>query len=164
LASVDQWTAEQRKLRNALPADVVEVFERHERAGSYDEPEYDQAMEAYFDRHFYRGPKPRAELEKMSAAKSVEVYRAMQGPNEWTVTGALRAWDVRDRLDEIDVPTLVIRGRHDMSTDPISATLMNGIQGAREVVLADSSHTPVLEETDLYLAAISDFMREAEAQ
>jgi proline-specific peptidase len=164
LASVDQWTAEQRKLRNALPADVVEVFERHERAGSYDEPEYDQAMEAYFDRHFYRGPKPRAELEKMSAAKSVEVYRAMQGPNEWTVTGALRAWDVRDRLDEIDVPTLVIRGRHDMSTDPISATLVNGIQGAREVVLADSSHTPVLEETDLYLAAISDFMREAEAQ
>jgi hypothetical protein len=51
-----------------------------------------------------------------------------------------------------------------MSTDPISATLVNGIQGAREVVLADSSHTPVLEETDLYLAAISDFMREAEAQ
>jgi proline-specific peptidase len=164
LASVDQWAAEQRKLRDALPADVVKVLERHERAGTYDDAEYEQAMEAYSDRHFYRGPKPRAELEEMSATKSVEVYRAMQGPNEWTVTGALRGWDVRDRLGEIDVPTLVIRGRHDMSTDPISATLVNGIQGAREVLLEDSSHTPVLEETDTYLEAISEFMREAETR
>jgi len=162
LASVDQWAAEQLKLRDALPADVVEVFERHERAGTYDDPEYEQAMQAYFDRHFYRGRKPRAELEEMNAAKSVGVYRAMQGPNEWTVTGALRGWNVRDRLSQIDVPTLVIRGRHDMSTDPISATLVNGIKGAREVVLENSSHTPVLEETDQYLEAISEFMREAE--
>ena len=162
LASVDQWAAEQMKLRDALPADVVEVFERHEHAGTYDDPEYEQAMEAYFDRHFYRGLQPRAELERMSAGKSVDVYRAMQGPNEWTVTGALRGWDVRDRLGEIDVPTLVIRGRHDMSTDPISATLVNGIKGAREVVLENSSHTPVLEETDNYLEAIGDFMRAAE--
>jgi L-proline amide hydrolase len=162
LASVDQWAAEQLRLRAALPAGVVEIFERHERAGTYDDPEYEQAMEAYFDRHFYRGPKPRPELERMSAEKSTEVYRAMQGPNEWTVIGALKGWDVRDRLGEIDVPTLVIRGRHDMSTDPISATLVNGIRGAREVVLEESSHTPVLEQTDEYLAAISDFMRAAE--
>jgi L-proline amide hydrolase len=164
LASVDQWAAEQLKLRNALPADVVEVFERHERAGTYDDPEYNQAMDAYFDRHFYRGPKPRAELEAMNAGKAVDVYNAMQGPNEWTVTGALRGWDVRNRLGEIDVPTLVIRGRHDMSTDPISAALVNGIKGAREVVLENSSHTPVLEETDEYLAAISKFMTEAETR
>jgi proline iminopeptidase len=162
LASVDQWAAEQLKLRAALPADVVAVLDRHDRAGTYDDPEYDKAMEAYFVRHFYRGPKPRAELEAMNASKSVEVYRAMQGPNEWTVTGALRGWDVRDRLGEIDVPTLVIRGRHDMSTDPISATLVNGIKGAREVVLENSSHTPVLEETDAYLEAINRFMRKAE--
>ncbi len=164
LASLDEWAAEQRKLRAALPADVVEVLDRHERAGTYDDPEYEQAMQAYLDRHFYRGPQPRPELERMKAEKSADVYRAMQGPNEWTVTGALEGWDARHRLGEIDVPTLVIRGRHDMSTDPISATLVTGIKDAREVVLENSSHTPVLEETSEYLAAISDFMRTAEAR
>src|SRR6476619_436957 len=89
LASVDQWAAEQLKLRAALPADVMDVLDRHDRAGTYDDPEYERAMEAYFDRHFYRGSKPREELERMSAGKSVAVYRAMQGPNEWTVTGAI---------------------------------------------------------------------------
>jgi proline-specific peptidase len=163
LASVDQWAAEQRALRDALPAEVVAVLDRHERAGTYDDPEYEQAMEAYFDRHFYRGPKPRPELERMNAEKSRDVYRAMQGPNEWTVTGALRGWDVRDRLGEISPPTLVIRGRHDMCTDPISASLTEGIRNTREVVLEESSHTPVLEETDRYLETISAFMRDCES-
>jgi proline-specific peptidase len=162
LASVDQWAAEQLVLKNALPPDVVEVLDRHERAGTYDVPEYEEAMEVYFDRHFYRGPKPRPELELMNAEKARDVYQAMQGPNEWTVTGALRGWDVRDRLGEIDLPTLVIRGRNDMCTDPIAASLTEGIPNAREVILEESSHTPVLEETDRYLATIEAFMRRCE--
>jgi L-proline amide hydrolase len=162
LASIDKWATEQWRLRGELPSQVIEVLDRHERAGTYDDPEYEHAMEAYFDRHFYRGPKPRAELERMRAERAVDVYRAMQGPNEWTVTGALRGWDVRDRLQEIDVPTLVIRGRYDMCTDPIAATLVDGIRGAREVVLERSSHTPVLEETQSYLEVVGGFLREAE--
>jgi proline-specific peptidase len=160
LASVEQWATEQLRLKNALPADIVEVLDRHELAATYDDPEYEQAMEAYFDRHFYRGRKPRSELELMNAEKARDVYLAMQGPNEWTVTGALSGWDVRDRLREIDLPTLVIRGRHDMCTDSIAATLVEGISNADEVVLEESSHTPVLEETERYLEAISVFMRQ----
>ena len=95
----------------------------------------------------------------MDAEKAKDVYRAMQGPNEWTPTGALRGWDVRDRLGEIHVPTLVIRGRYDMCTDAVAATLVEGISGARGVVLEESSHTPVLEETDRYLDAVGAFMR-----
>jgi L-proline amide hydrolase len=162
LASVDQWAAEQLLLRAALPADVIEILDRHERAGTFDDPEYERAMEAYLDRHFYRGPKPRAERERMAAEKATDVYRTMQGPNEWTVTGAINGWDVRDRLGEIDVPTLVIRGRYDMCTDPIAETLVNGIRDAREVVLEEASHTPVLEATDRYLETISAFMRESD--
>jgi L-proline amide hydrolase len=162
LASIDEWATEQWRLRGELPSQVIKVLDRHERARTYDDPEYERAMEVYFDRPFYRGPKPRAELERMRAERAVDVYRAMQGPNEWTVTGALRGWDVRNRLQEIDVPTLVIRGRYDMCTDPIAATLVDGIRGAREVVLERSSHTPVLEETRRYLEVVGGFLREAE--
>jgi L-proline amide hydrolase len=162
LANLALWNDEQWQLRAALPADVVAVLDRHEQAGTYDDPEYDQAMEAYMDRHFYRGPKPRPELEAMAKGRAPDVYRAMQGPNEWTTTGVLKGWDTRDRLHEIDVPTLVVRGRYDMCTEPIAAELVDGIRGAREVVLEDSSHTPVLEETDRYLAVVGDFMEAAE--
>jgi hypothetical protein len=45
-----------------------------------------------------------------------------------------------------------------MSTDAISATLVEGIGGAREAILEHSSHTPVLEETDRYLAVVRAFL------
>jgi pimeloyl-ACP methyl ester carboxylesterase len=140
LASIDQWAEEQAKLRAEVDSD-----------------------DAYMERHFYRGPRPRAEIERMEEQKATDVYEAMQGPNEWTVTGALRGWDVRDRLREIDVPTLVARGRYDMCTESIAATLVGGIGGAREVVFEESSHTPVLEESDRYLEVVGAFMREAES-
>ncbi len=163
LANLALWNEEQLRLRAALPPDVIEVLDRHERAGTYDDPEYEEAMGAYFDRHFYRGPQPRAELDAMAAEKATDVYRAMQGPNEWTTTGALKGWDRRDRLREIDVPTLVVRGRYDMCTEPIAAELVAGIRGAHEVVLDHSSHTPVLEETERYLEVVTKFLRDAEA-
>jgi proline-specific peptidase len=162
LANIEQWAEEQLRLRAALPQDVIEVLDRHERDETYDDPEYEQAMEVYFDRHFYRGPKPRPELELMAAGKATDVYRAIQGPNEWTCTGALQGWDIRDSLGEISVPTLVVRGRYDMCTDPIAAVLVEGISNAREVVLEESSHTPVLEETDRYLEVVAGFLAAAE--
>jgi L-proline amide hydrolase len=163
LANLALWNEEQLKLKAQLPADVIEVLDRHEAAGTYDDPEYEEAMQSYMDRHFYRGPKPRPELESMAKGRAPDVYRAMQGPNEWTTTGVLKGWDTRDRLHEIDVPTLVVRGRYDMCTDPIAAELVNGIAGAREVVLEESSHTPVLEETERYLEVVREFTREAGA-
>ena len=162
LASIDEWVVEMKRLRGELPSDVVATLDRLEAAGAYDDAEYEAAEAVLFDRHFYRGRKPRPELERMRAERGGEAYRAMIGPNEWTVTGALRGWDVRERLREIDVPTLVIRGRHDMCTERIAATLVNGIRGAREVVLEHSSHTPVLEETDRYLEVVGEFVREVE--
>jgi proline-specific peptidase len=163
LADNHQWAAEQRRLRNELPSDVVATLDRLEAVGAYDDPEYERAEAVYMDRHFYRGPKPRAELERMRAERGREAYEAMCGPNEWSMSGVLKDWDVRERLGEIDIPTLVIRGRYDMCTDAIAATLMGGLRNAREVVLEESSHTPVLEETDRYLGVVRSFLREHDA-
>ena len=163
LANLALWNEEQLKLKAQLPPAVIEVLDRHEAAGTYDAPEYEEAMQAYMDRHFYRGPQPRSELDAMAKGRAPDVYRAMQGPNEWTTTGALKGWDTRERLREIDVPTLVARGRYDMCTDPIASELVRGISGAREVVFEQSSHTPVKEETDRYLEVVGNFTREADA-
>ena len=162
LANLQLWNDEQLKLKAELPPEVIELLERHEAAGTYDDPEYEEAMGAYFDRHFYRGPKPRPELEAMDKGRAPDVYRAMQGPNEWTTTGALKGWDTRARLHEIEVPTLVVRGAYDMCTEPIAQELVDGIPDARLSVLENSSHTPVLEETERYLELVGDFLREVE--
>jgi L-proline amide hydrolase len=163
LASAEEWVAEVKRLRAELPADVIAVLGRHERAGTTDDSEYERAIAVFDERHFYRGPKPRPELDRMMPERGRETYRAMWGPNEWTVTGALSGWDVRPRLHELDLPALVIRGRYDLSTESVSQTLVRALPNAREVVFEESSHTPVLEETDRYLDVVGSFLLEAEA-
>jgi proline-specific peptidase len=164
LASLEEWVAEALRLRAELPAEVVEVFERHERDGTYDDPEYRRALDAFDDRYVRRGAIGRPELARMKAGLGTEVYRAMVGPSEWIVTGALRGWDVRGRLGEIDVPALVARGAYDMCTEAVAATLLAGIPDAREAIFAESSHMPALEESERYLEVVGAFLRETEAR
>jgi pimeloyl-ACP methyl ester carboxylesterase len=146
LASADDWVVEAKKLRDAIAGDDDEAL-----------PEFER-------RHFYRGGSEPLELARMREERSVPVYEAMWGKNEWTMTGALAGWDVRSRLPELVMPTLIIRGAHDLSTATISKTLTDGIPHAREVVFEHSSHTPVLEETERYLQVVRDFLYAVEAR
>jgi L-proline amide hydrolase len=160
LASAAEWEVEVKRLRDELPPDVIAVLDEHERAGAYEHAEY-KAAEAVLDaRHFSRRGAHPPEILRMLPERGRESYRAMWGPNEWTLTGALRGWDVRPRLHELDLPALVIRGRYDLSTESITGTLLRGLPQAREVVFEHSSHTPVLEETERYLEVVGAFLRE----
>jgi proline-specific peptidase len=164
LASLEEWIAEALRLRSLLPPEVVEVFERHEAAGTYDDPEYRAALGVFDDHYVHRGAIGRPELDRMHAELGKDVYRAMVGPSEWIVTGALRGWDVRPRLGEITAPALVARGAYDMCTESIAATLLDGLPDARGVVFEESSHMPALEESERYLDVVEAFLREAEGR
>jgi len=146
LASAEEWAAEVRLLRDAIPEGDDEVTHEFEA------------------RHFYRRADEPSELRRMRAERGAPVYEAMWGPNEWTVTGALGGWDVRPRLHELKLPTLILRGAYDLSTPAISRTLREGIPHARECVFDSSSHTPVLEETERYLSVVREFLYSVEAR
>ncbi len=163
LASIDEWVNEALCLREALPADVVATFERCETAGDYESQEYRQALDVFDDHYVRRGAIGRPELELMRAGLGKESYRAMVGPSEWIVTGALQGWDVRSRLGEIATPALVARGAYDMCTESIAATLLEGLPDARGAVFEESSHMPALEEPERYRAVVGAFLRESEA-
>jgi proline iminopeptidase len=140
---------------------VVEVKRLRDATGIADDEEAVIEVER---RHFFRGGEEPLELARMREEKSTAVYEAMWGPNEWTMTGALGGWDVRARLGELKMPTLILRGAYDLSTAAIAKTLADGIPHAREVVFAESSHTPVLEETERYLRALREFLYAVEAR
>jgi proline-specific peptidase len=88
----------------------------------------------------------------------------MWGPNEFTVTGSLKDWDVTDRLGEIEVPTLVTSGRYDECTFALVEPLHRGIAGSEWVVFEESSHTSLLEEPERYLDVIGSFLEGVEAR
>lgn len=67
-------------------------------------------------------------------------------------------WDIRDRLGEIAVPTLVLAGAADFITPLDSAReLADGIPDAELVILAASGHLAHLEEPDAFRDAVLRF-------
>ncbi len=163
-ASIPQWIAETGRLRSELPEDVRLVLDEHEAAGTLDSPEYQAAAMEFNRRHVCRlDPWPEPLLrtfEKLEA--SPDVYVHMQGPNEFTITGTLKDWDITGRLGEIRVPTLVTSGRHDECTPMIAETVHRGIPGSEWVLFEESSHTAFAEEPERYLEVLDRFLSRVE--
>ena len=129
------------------------------------DPEYDEACRVFYRRHVCR-TEPWPDCVERSFAFIAEhglVYKTMNGPSEFHVTGTLREWSVVDRLGEIRVPALVVTGEHDEATPAINRTVSEGIPGARSVVYAGASHMAHVEDTEGYVRLLGGFFDEIEA-
>jgi L-proline amide hydrolase len=87
------------------------------------------------------------------------VYHTMNGPSEFHVIGSIRDWRSVDRLGGIDVPTLLVSGRHDEATPTLQETLRAGIADCEWVLFENSSHMPHVEEPGRYLRVVGDWLR-----
>lgn len=114
----------------------------------------------YVRRHVMRGRPRDAPLSafRSFAGMNRQVYDAMWGPSEFFGQGILSDWDVSNRLSEITVPTLVTSGRYDEATPRQMAVLAEGIRGASWVVFENSAHGALMEEPQLYLEVLGDFL------
>lgn len=68
-------------------------------------------------------------------------------------------FDLRPRLHEIQVPTLVVVGRHDWIT-PVAASeeIAAGVPNAELVIFENSGHSPQLEENEKFVATVREFL------
>jgi len=159
-ASMTLWVSEANRLRRDLPPDVQEALTRHEEAGTTDDPEYEQAVRVFYDRHLCRIPWPdcvQRSFDQMDVYPTV--YHTMNGPSEFHVVGTLKSWDITDRLHEIATPTLLVSGRHDEATPHIVGQIHERIPGAEWTVFEESSHMPHVEEPEAFLERVEAFLR-----
>jgi proline-specific peptidase len=161
--SIPLWVAEANRLRADLPPEVNATLLRHEEAGTTDDPEYQEAMTVFYDRHVIR-VKPMPEFVQRAFDNIGIVYHYMNGPSEFHVTGVIKDWDRTDRLSEIHVPTLILSGRYDESTPMINTILHKGIAESEWVVFENSSHLSHVEEPELYMQTVQTFLDRVEAK
>lgn len=161
--SVPRYAAGTAALRAALPADVRSVLDSHEAAGTTDSPEYEAATMEFYGRHICRlDPWPDALLRSFTGLNPV-IYNNMQGPNEFTITGIHRGYDITGRLSQIHIPTLFTCGRYDEVRPEDVAWYRSLVSGSELVVFERSAHMAHMEETDAYLRTLRDFLHRADA-
>ena len=119
-------------------------------------------LQSDFDRavEFLHGPDrlfhdPDDELVEISEAAMRETGQAVTARDFRTC----HEFDVRERLDEIDVPTLAVVGEHDQLTPPhYHEALSEGIPYCEVAVLDDAAHLAMLEQPTAFNSAVESFL------
>jgi L-proline amide hydrolase len=164
-ASFPDFVVECNRLRAELPPDVEATLKRHEEAGTTDDPEYEEACMVFYRRHVCRLEEWPPEVVEGFAAieRDPTVYHTMNGPSEFHVIGSIKDWQVKDRLSEIDVPTLIVSGAYDEAAPALQETMRDGIRGSEWVLFDDSSHMPHVEERERFMQVVGEWLRRHDA-
>jgi len=144
----------------ALPAETRDVIDRHEAAGTFESDAYQQAVRVFSRSHVCRAKPIPEELRRTLAAMSDDptVYLAMVGPSEFTMTGALRDWDITARLPAVDAPVLLVSGRHDEVTPAVVSQLRDALPAVEWELFEESSHMAHIEEPARFRRTVAEFL------
>jgi len=158
LASVSETVAEMTRLKTLLPKEVQEVMKKYEQKYAFLHPEYLKAVELYYHNFLCRLPEWPEQVVRALNELSVPVYFTQNGPNEFTIIGTWKGWDITERLPEIKVPTLVTVGKYDEVTPKIAETIHHGIRGSLLKVFENSAHLTMWDEEEKYLKTVREFI------
>ena len=164
LHSVPLTLREMQRMKRHLPKDVQRVMARYESEGDYENPDYVRAVRVFYRKHLCRSdPWPR-EVSYSLDHTSRPVYWTMNGPNEFTIIGNTRYWDVTDRLGSISVPTLVLGGKYDEVSPLVAREIHKHVKGSELKIFPNSTHLPFWEERPVFMRTVLKFLGEHPAR
>ena len=159
-----------RRMKEAMPADLRGRINAMEKAGlfghgkDYEKNRYtDDYMKAawgegYFPYLYQRHPDPNYNPTD-TGNTSWDLYREMWGSHgEFIIDGNLVSVEYADRLSAIRVPTLITAGDHDESDPSIARTMHDRIPGSKLVILPQSGHMTFVDQPDLFIETVNDFL------
>ncbi|AUV84035.1 proline-specific peptidase [Salinigranum rubrum] len=143
-----------------LSEESREAIATHEASRTFDAPEFQAAVMELIGEHVCRADPFPDPVSRAFEEMNHDIYGLMWGPTEFVLaeTARLRGRSVTDRLDEIDVPTLVLTGTYDELTPELARDLASALPDAELVEFEASSHTPFWEQPDEHREAVEAFL------
>lgn len=159
IASIPEFSNMVARLKSELDPATQSAIDRHEAAGTTYSAEYRAAIRTWNETYLCRvRPWPR-ELEEAFRNMGTDVFETMFGPSDFHIVGAIRDWDVFDRLGEITLPTMVLAGRFDECVPEHAWKMHQRIPGSRFELFESSAHLPFVEEPDKFDSVMREFLR-----
>ena len=91
-----------------------------------------------------------------------EIYTLMQGPSEFGISGRLAHWDIRDRLKEIRVPTLMIGAKYDTRDPKAMEDQSHLVQKGRYLYCPNGSHLSMWDDQKVFMQGVIGFIRDVD--
>lgn len=159
--SARSWEASVRGWLTLLPGGLGEVFERHEREGTLDHPDYLAARKVFEQRHVQRSPPPPwLEAYRRTVPKNhgAALYQAMLGGTELYTRGLLAGFDHEPQLEQISAPTLMLCGEFDELSPHTASRLARRLKHGTVEVIPQAAHMAQYDNPVAWRAVLSAFL------
>lgn len=91
------------------------------------------------------------------------IYTLMQGPSEFGISGRLEKWDVKSRLPELKIPTLVIGATHDTMDPEHMKWISTQVKKGRFLLCPNGSHLSMWDDQEHYFPGLISFLKSVDA-
>lgn len=157
-----QWDQDDGSV-GSLPPFIQKRIHAFQKENAFDSAEYAAVNDACTGKFTIRTvPFPDCWLDSEDQV-NMDIYTAMQGPNEFGMSGVLADFNVTGRLKEVEVPVLLSHGKYDTMRPSIVYAMKEALPNAETLFLTKSGHVSMIDEPGPMNAAVADFYDRVEA-
>jgi len=103
-------------------------------------------------------------LNRASKHINGEIYALMQGPSEFGISGRLAKWDIKNRLHELTIPTLMIGAKYDTMDPKAMEEQSKLVQKGRYLYCPNGSHLAMWDDQKVFMNGVIQFVNDVDSK
>jgi proline iminopeptidase len=163
MASCPEYDKYSEVLASQMDPNVVSEIKGLEAKGDFTNPRYNELLLPHFyQKHFCRLSEWPEPVTRSMNHLNYEIYKMMQGPSEFGISGRLENWDVKARLKEIEIPTLMIGARYDTMDPKAMEEQSKLVKNGRYLYCPNGSHLSMWDDQKVFMEGVIGFIRDVD--
>ena len=151
-------------LAKDMDSNVLKEIRVIEAKGDFGNPRYmELLLPNFYKKHLCRLEEWPDGFNRTMKHVNSEIYVMMQGPSEFGVAGRLLNWDIKSRLKELKVPTLMIGAKFDTMDPKAMEEQSKLVQKGRYLYCPNGSHLSMWDDQQVFMSGVISFIHDVDA-
>ncbi|MDQ1164533.1 proline iminopeptidase-family hydrolase [Flavobacterium sp. SORGH_AS_0622] len=148
-------------LAKQMNPEILREIRSLEAKKDFNNPKYMELLISnFYKKHLCRLKEWPDGLNRASKHINGEIYSLMQGPSEFGISGRLAKWDIKSRLHEITIPTLMIGAKYDTMDPKAMEEQSKLVQNGRYLYCPNGSHLAMWDDQKIFMNGVIKFINE----
>jgi proline iminopeptidase len=146
-----------KQMKPAVLAEIKAIEQKKD----FDNPRYmELLLPDYYHEHICRLADWPDGVNRALKHVNAAIYTMMQGPSEFGISGRLANWDIKDRLKEINVPTLMIGAKYDTMDPNAMEEQSKLVKKGGYLYCPNGSHLSMWDDQKVFMEGVIKFIND----
>ncbi|WP_017498710.1 proline iminopeptidase-family hydrolase [Flavobacterium sp. WG21] len=152
-------------LSKQMKPEVLAEIRALEAKKDFNNPRYmELLLPNFYQKHLCRLKEWPDGLNRASKHINSEIYSLMQGPSEFGISGRLANWNIKNRLHEITIPTLMIGAKYDTMDPKAMEEQSKLVKKGRYLYCPNGSHLAMWDDQKIFMNGVIQFINDVDTK